>query len=232
MKLTNNIFNQIYHKYLLVEGNELTEICKAKVKVNEDDCFLVVTSQIDDQGVLQFPVLSIGSSAENCLKGVKIKAPLAIIPAVQFLKYDFKIMQRPSFALLKKAALLFMKEPINDELKFIRKIKEIDSLRQVLFPDTLTISFITKEGIFDGLMDVEEYNAQFLVGKISSLPKHIKDHQQGELVESLPIVFNEQVRLVVIEEDQDLLNETTNYLKKLMTDIIKNNPEFGTEGKS
>ena len=62
-------FNDYYHQYLVIEADTLTEKLSDKIEVCEDDCFVVCSTHINEEGLLQFHVLSIGNDWENCKKG-------------------------------------------------------------------------------------------------------------------------------------------------------------------
>ena len=76
MKVSDYFFTDYYHKYITIEADFLTEKLKKEIKVHEDDCYALCSSYLDEEGYLNFNVLSIGPSWAECTRGLKKKSML------------------------------------------------------------------------------------------------------------------------------------------------------------
>lgn len=225
-------FTEIYHKYMVFEVDALTDICKDVVDVAIEDCFMLTTTFVDNTGELQFAVLAIGPNSNNCTKGLELLTPLKIISSFEMIDYEFEIVERPTFEMQVKGAEVFESENCSNELATVRRLKELDDSRDIHYPDVLTAQFLESGKFHDYLIESKEYNSKFIEGTLIKEPDHDIGFHKDEVVEVVPIVFNNRVQLVSVNATVKISEETFEMLREYVNDLLDEYPEIGKEKKS
>ena len=63
MRLSELGFQDLYHQYFIVEGDDLTERFSGQVRIREEDCFLLCSCYIEkSSGILMFNAMTASAS--------------------------------------------------------------------------------------------------------------------------------------------------------------------------
>ncbi len=187
MKLYDVQFTDIYHNYQLIEADFLTDLCKEKVAVSEDDCLMLTTTIVDEQGYLQFEVLSIGPSFKECTKGLELKESLARIDSYTIENYSFEFVS-PPLAALAKSSFIFGQENCPQKLLDVRKMTELNQLRDIHQPDLFPVHFFENEKHYNYFVRGKEYDKNILTATVAEEPIEAIGLHQSDSVEVIPVL--------------------------------------------
>lgn len=232
MILEESRFSEIYHKYQIFEADALTDSCKDMVDVAIEDCYMLTTSIVDITGNINFEVLAIGPTPEECTKGLDILEPLASFTSFELENVEFDIVIQPSFQMQVKAAEIFQSEGCTRELAQVRKIKELDELRDIHYPDVLNVHFLSDGKFYRYLVEAKEYNSRFIEGKMLKEPDRDIGVHEHETVEIIPILLNNHLQLVSASSNIQVSDETFEKLREFVNDILEDYPEVEKRKKS
>jgi hypothetical protein len=209
-------FTNYYHKYIIFEADDLTELLKDKIKVSDKDCYMLCSCYIDQKGLLSFNVLSIGSSYEKCTKGLKKTEMLAIFGADYVMELECKIIN-PTYEMIQKNKYFIelMEQNEDEDLMLTRFDDRLNDVRDLYFPDVVTVGFIEMPSIVELEVKITRFNGPFLEGKVIGVPDDIKDIHEDDLVRALPYYF-EYSRLISVFTGNKLSKEAQKQYKKMM----------------
>lgn len=223
-------YRDYFHRYLVFEVDNLTDELKDKVDINEDDCFILCTNYVDNDGHLMFAVLGVGNSIDNCYKGLELDEELKVYSSFDLAYYDATLVN-PNFRMIVKGNQIIEKyESSNEELDEIRNETSLDFVRNPFFPDNLIVKYnsgtiendfdikITKIGdyIIEGVVEASELNE--LNGGIV---KAISYSNMGER-RLITVVANDDISDEDMKILDDFLIELSKGINKLMPkDITK-----------
>lgn len=232
MILEESHFNEIYHKYQIFEADALTENCKEMIDVSIEDCYMLTTAIVDITGNINFEVLAIGPTEEECTKGLNILEPLASFTSFELENVEFGIIEQPTFEMQIKGAEIFQTEACTRELAQVRKTKELDELRDIHYPDVLNVHFLSDGKFYRYLVEVSEYNSRFIEGRMLKEPDRDIGVHEHEVVEIIPILLNNHLQLVSASSNVQVSDEAFEKLKEFVNEILEDYPEIEKRKKS
>ena len=217
-------FNDYYHQYLVIEADTLTEKLSDKIEVCEDDCFVVCSTHINEEGLLQFHVLSIGNDWENCKKGLRKKDILGIFQPEEIMDCEVRLIY-PTVQMSKKNIAWLEKNEveIDSELELTRIDNRLDEVRNYFYPDIVKVGIFTNSYIKEYNMKLIQFNGPFVEGRFIALPEEENEVQENELCRALPYMIGEEIRLLAIFTGNQLSIED----EVAMKEIMKQGQELG-----
>lgn len=225
MLLKQLLFHEYYQKYLIIEADFLTEKLGRLIRVEEDDCFVLCSSCINNNGVLLFLALAIGNSYETCTKGLDEPYMFGYYFYEEVENLECRVIT-PTLKMLKKASplLAYYDGFADGELKLTRKHKVLDPIRSCNFPDIVKASVLTSKGIVECNMLLKMFNGPFIEGKYIKDPRiEIEGLKPNETLRALPYKMNGYSKLIVILAGDDLSSEEMeNYI-----DMIQQGSKIG-----
>ncbi len=216
MKLVEYGFTDYYHKYIIFEADDITEYTKGKIRVTEKDCYMLCSCFIDQDGLLSFNVLSIGSSYESCKKGLKKPEMLAVFGPDFVMDLECKIIE-PTLEMMQKnnVYIEIMEQYADEDLMATRFDDRLDEVRDVFFPDVVAVGILTKQNFGELEMQITGINGPFLEGNLINVPEDAEGVQEGDLVRALPY-YIDCPRLIGVFVGKKLSKADQKQYKKLM----------------
>lgn len=218
MRLEEIGFSEYYREYIAIEANELTDRCKG-VKVHEDDCYALCSSYVDEEGLTQFNILSIGSSWEKCTRGLGRKYMLGTFSIADAFQCEARIVD-PSEEMIQKNEP-FMKsveQNIDEDIIAVRSDPRLDSLRDVFYPDIVLTGVLVNRTITEYEMKITGVEGPFLKGTLAEDPKYLTIHMDDPMW-ALPYVVNGECRLFALFAGSQLSDEEKESLHAIMNEM-------------
>lgn len=224
MLLQEMEFQTYYHQYVAVEADDLTEELKDQIQVHDDDCFMLCTSCIDPDGELVFGVLGVGSSWQNCNRGMRRKRILGEIPAVLLADREIRTVQ-PDLNIIRRsqAWILSLEAGTDEDVMDSRTDSRLNSLRNFVFPDNVMTGILNRDRIREYEMKITGYNGPFLEGLLAEEPDSPIGIHQNEMIRALPYQVEDSFRLLAIF----LGNHLSAQDQKAMQDLIQEGNKSG-----
>ena len=147
MKVIDYFFHSYYHQYITIEADDLTDKMKDRVTITEEDCYALCTGYCRE-GELMFAVLSVGSTWENCTKGLDDPDMLGVFTMEEVCEKTARIVN-PDKDILKKGSHFLMDQELDDddEVKELRLDSRLDNIRDAQFPDIVDIGIVEENRI-------------------------------------------------------------------------------------
>lgn len=207
---------EFYHQYIVFEADDLTEYVKKNINVTEKDCYMLCSCYVDQDGLLSFNVLSIGQSFDKCTKGLRKKQMLAIFGADFVIDLECKIIT-PTLEMIKKNKpfIELMEQNTDEDLLETRTDSRLDDVRDMFFPDIVTVGFLGRQSIFELEMKIERFTGPFVEGRLIGVPNDMQGLKENDLIKALPYYF-EGSRLICIFAGDKLSKEANKQYRKLM----------------
>ena len=186
MKLCEMSFRDYYHQYILLEADVLTEALNDTITVDEQDCFLLCSSFIADNGRLRFNVLSCGTAWDQCRKGLTRKKMLHIFEPDELKDLEARAIE-PDEAMINKNEPFILKAEGNAsrELLETRADELLDDVRNDFYPDVVKAGVLTQRGIREYDMKLQRFNGPFAEG-ILLADTGIQGYRKDTLLRALP----------------------------------------------
>ena len=226
MKVSDYFFPDYYHKYITIEADFLTEKLKKEIKVHEDDCYALCSSYLDEEGYLNFNVLSIGPSWAECTRGLKKKSMLGSFGIDEVYNLEARIaeadmdMKKKNDPFLKKMDMIF-----DEDLLKTRLDARLDYVRDIYFPDVVMTGLINDRSMTEYAMRITGIKGPFLAGILQQEPEedigvHIDDH-----LYVLPYVKDGEIRLFALFTGENTDAEDEDAMER----IIQETAEMGLD---
>ena len=208
MRLLDFKFSEYYHKYIVFEVDALTERCKEVIAVKEEDCFALCSNYIRQDGILAFPILSIGKSVEDCRRGLQKNQILGEFEleeikdcSLTFVEATPRMVRKNEFVLKEEFSYT------EEELFVLRKDARLDGVRQFHRPDFVRVGILDGTYLYEYFMRVEELEMPFINGKLVHVPKSDKYVYNNEHVKALPIFFAGAYHLLAVYVGEKMSKE-------------------------
>ena len=132
MKVGEYRFTDYYHQFMTIEADDLTEELKDQIEIHDDDCFALCSSYCARDGLLEFNVLSVGSSWENCTNGLEKPEMLGVFSIDQVFDKTARIAE-PTYEMIQKNTPWMERRDAgtDDDLLMTRRDPRLDGLRWV-----------------------------------------------------------------------------------------------------
>lgn len=207
--MDENIKLQDYlEKYLVFEVDFLTDDVKNKVDVDLEDCYMLCYSFCDAHGRIEFMVLSIGDSVDNCVKGLSLPGPLKSYSYDEIMRFPFEEIAPTCEMVEKCEKLLNLKDPLmaSDKLRKIRSIDVLDEFRDVNYPDIVKANVLVEDRMLEArvrLKTIDKYG--MLVGRVIESKGDLEKHLRVNVV--VAGFADEKVVLAIPSEQLDMFRE-------------------------
>ncbi|MFV0480197.1 MAG: hypothetical protein ACK5LZ_06500 [Anaerorhabdus sp.] len=136
----------LYHQLRAVKIDDLQNFCTNKVKVDQDDCYALVVSVVEEEE-LQFEILSIGKTPDTCDKGLEIKESLGALSYVFMLELRSVVVLDLEGKYQPKVDMIIAHEGATPKELEIRNNILIDELCIRNHPDYAPAIFLSEENI-------------------------------------------------------------------------------------
>lgn len=222
-------------KYLVFEVDFLTDDVKNKVDVSLEDCYMLCYSFCDAHGRIEFMVLSIGDSVDNCVKGLELPGPLKSYSYDEIMRFPFEEIVPTCEMVEKCKKLLNLKDPLmaSDKLRKIRSIDVLDEFRDVNYPDIVDAYVLLEDRMQEAkvrLKTIDKFG--MIVGRViesnGNLEKHLRVNivvagfTDQKIVIAIPTkqleVFREKVN-EHLNDEEDVMEELEEILDEVSAQI-------------
>ncbi len=212
MKVYEYRLNAYYKGFLTIEADDLTDSLKESIQVNEDDCYALCTAYCSSEGEILFAVMSIGSTWENCVRGIENPHMLGIWDMDQVAEKEARIVEpNPEMIQKKNQYIEAFEDTQDDEIEFLRSDERLDDIRNVYYPDIVTTIVRTEEGYAECDIALTKTEGPFLIG---ILCEEIPGHDLYEEVKALPFYTDDGMHLFSLfvgeglsKTEEELINQ-------------------------
>lgn len=207
MRVVEYLFNDLYHKYFVIQADDLTAECRY-IKTKEDDCYILASMWTDHQGTEWFNVLSLGNAWDNCTRGLGRKNMLGQFGLGDVFDMEAKIIT-PDEKMIRKNEPYQKKaeEDVSEQLKVLRADNRLDHLRSPGYPDILQADFLEGNTLVPADICATGIDGPFLYGVMA---EEAGGHGVYEKVKCLPYLYQGEFRLLALsagEEDEKTKKE-------------------------
>lgn len=217
MMLQDIAFTQYYHGYVTIEGDELTSELNGLIKVTDRDCYMLCSSYVGKEGMLHFNVLSIGSTWENCTRGLHYKKMLGDFDISRVAGCEAGIVDPDEDMIHKNEPFLEQMDADTDEgILKAREDERLNGLRDLWYPDDVLVGIVTKTRITEYYMEVTGIQGPFLTGKLLEEPGIDKNIHNGDPVWSLPYMAEDGCRLYALYAGSHLNQEQKDKIRQIV----------------
>lgn len=214
-------FRELYHAYMTIEADDLTEKLKDRIEIHEDDCYTVCTTYCSEDGSLRFAVLSVGSSWQKCMRGIDEDTIFGSFSLAEVRDREMVLM-KPNPRILRKgsAFLARIDRDTDEDIRQFRLDPRLDAIRDIEFPDIVYVGVIEDSQIMEYDMCLKGADGPFISGvMVDAVP----GHKENDNVMALPYIAGDTVRLLAI-----FIGEKPNKEEKDIMDRIREiSQEFG-----
>ncbi len=213
--------NDYYHQFLTIEVDELTESLNDVIKIRETDCYVLCSAYCDTDGYLMFNVLAVGSSWENCTRGLKRKQMLGVFEMDQVCDCVARLVD-PDYDMLKKnQSFIEMSDfSVDEEIIRMRQDERLDDLRHLCYPDVVVCGFFADQSILEGWMRITGEKGPFLVGMVLEDLEE-SDVNEGDVVYALPYVEDDEIHLLSLFSGEELNEEQKGELDRIIKELTQ-----------
>lgn len=222
MLLQEYKFTDYYHQFVTLEVDELTDLLKDNIKVNDDDCYALCSSYCGRDGLLEFNVLAIGPSWEKCTKGLRLNKMLGIFTIDQVLNVEARIAE-PSVRMIEKNTKFIkeMDEGWSDEILETRLDERLDDIRDIFYPDVVYTGIIINNYIMEYPMRITGIKGPFLVGCLDEEPDDKTGLHFDDPIYALPYLQEDTCRLFALFAGDNLSDDEIKIRDKIIDEMNK-----------
>ncbi len=205
MKVEEYRFTDYYHQYMTIEADDLTDLLKDQIEIHDDDCFALCSSYCARDGLLEFNVLSVGSSWENCTRGLDDEKMLGIFSIDQVIGREARIAESSLEMRQKNEPWLERRDyGIDEDLLKTRLDPRLDGLRDVYYPDIVLTGIVADHVVHEYDMRITGVKGPFLTGTIEEEPEEDIGIHFDDPVWALPYLNNGECRLFALFAGENL----------------------------
>ncbi len=211
-------YRDYFHKYLVFEVDNLTDELKDIVDVNDDDCFMLCSNYVNNEGQLMFAVLGVGNSLDNCNKGLDIDDELKVYSSFDLAYYDATIIN-PNFRMMVKGNMVIDKyENTSIEQEEIRNETSLDFVRNPFFPDNLIVKYNTEDLNNDFDIKVTKIGDYIIEGVVEASELN---ELNGGIVKAISYSNMGERRLITVVANDDISDEDMKILDDFLIELSK-----------
>lgn len=229
MQFQNFKFRDYYHKFVVFEADELTEKCKEKIAIQEEDCFILCYGLVSKEKRLQFAAIAVGTDWDHCHKGLANNDVLALYDPRELQGRQVRIYQNQNIDSLASLKYLEMLEDYDPDLQLLRNDSRFDSIRNQYLPDMFLVGVLAEDKIQEFYMEAMCIEGPFVVGRLHSTSQAESIPSNRQLVRALPYHFKNHYRLLALfigdelaENDQKTLELLLEKSSKIGLDLLGN----------
>lgn len=213
---------EYYHQFITIEVDELTELLKDNIKVEEDDCYALCSSYCNKDGLLEFNVLAIGPTWEKCTKGLRSKKMLGTFTIDQVFECEARVADASPLMVEKNTKYINEKdEGVNEEVLATRLDERLDDLRDTFYPDVVYTGVIFNHFIMEYPMRITGVKGPFLVGKLDEEPDEKTGLHYDDPIYALPYMQEKKTRLFALFAGDDLSEDEIKIRDKIIDEMNK-----------
>lgn len=222
MRLGEIRLNDYYHQYITIEADDLTDLLKDEISVKEEDCFALCSSYCGRDGLLEFNVLSIGDSWENCTKGLRLNKMLGIFTIDQVFDCEARLVE-PNARMIKKNApfLEMVDDGWDEDILSTRLDSRLDDLRDPFYPDVVMTGIILENQIMEYMMRITGVKGPFLVGKLEEEPNEDIGLHYDDSIFALAYVTGQECRLFALFAGENLSEDEIAVRDRIIQEMDK-----------
>lgn len=205
--------HEVYHSYLIVEADDLTEKLRDRIEIHEDDCYALCTGYCTAAGILQYAVLAVGSSWENCSRGLKMDEVLGFFRLDELVGRAGRTV-RPEPAAEKKAVrfLSGQETETDEDVLMLRQDARLDPLRDLTFPDVVCVGILEDTQIVEYDVRLTGIDGPFVKG---ALLEEADGYERFDTVKALPYEYRGMMRLLAMFIGDDLTPQEQDTLDRI-----------------
>ena len=205
MKVGEYELTEYYHQFITIEADDLTENLKGVIDIHEDDCFVLCSSYCAMDGFLEFNVLSVGPSWENCTRGLNDPQMLGVFGIDEVIDREARIPDATIEMRTKNDPWLKNRDMgIDEDLLATRSDPRLDLLRDPFYPDIVLVGIISEYSIMEYDMRITGINGPFLTGILEDEPEDDIGIHADDPVWALPYLNNDECRLFALFAGNEL----------------------------
>ena len=226
MKLYEHRFTEYYHKYVVFEADDLTDLLKEEIRVSDRDCYALCSSYIAPDGFLEFNVLAIGNDWDSCTKGLRFNKMLGIFTADQVCEKEMRVIE-PSMRMIEKnfRFLLEKDAEVDEDLLQVRLDARLDPVRDLFYPDHVLTGLIKGPFYREYEMRVTGIKGPFLAGFLNEEPQEEIDVHEDDPLWALPCYIGTEFRLLALFAGERMSKEE----KEIMDQILQVSDRYGID---
>ncbi len=230
MIFTDLDFRDYYHHYAVFEADALTERLADTVKIGIDDCFVLCSSYVADNGQLTFNALSVGRSWNSCTRGLSRKKMLGSYLPDELANIDVELIVPNEKMLNKNLNWLLENEHTSYDIMETRMDVRLDNVRDNCWPDHVKVGILMENGIHEYEMRTLRFNGPFVEGRLIDLKKNEGTLREDELVRALPYMISGDYRLLAVFVGDHLTSEQRIRYQELIAEGSKAGFGFSLPG--
>ena len=222
MKVAETLLNDYYHKFITIEADDLTDLLKDEIEVEEDDCFALCSAYCGRDGLLEFNVLSIGPSWERCTKGLDNNKMLGIFTIDQVFDCECRIPNSDARMIEKNTPYIEeMDEGWDEDLLSTRLDARLDDLRDLFYPDVVLTGIILENHLTEYMMRITGVKGPFLVGKLYEEPNEDIGLHYDDTIFSLAYSMNNECHLFALFAGENLSEDEIEVRDRIIQEMDK-----------
>lgn len=205
MKVGEYSLTEYYHQFITIEADDLTEELKDHIEIHDDDCFALCSSYCARDGFLEFNVLSVGPSWEDCTRGLDDPHMLGVFSMDQVMDREARIAET-SFEMRKKNDPWLEKRDAgtDEDLLVTRLDPRLDGLRDPFYPDIVLTGIVADHMISEYDMRITGIRGPFLTGTLEEEPEDSIGIHLDDPIWALPYLNGSECRLFALFAGTDL----------------------------
>lgn len=216
MRLNERYFNEYYERYIVLELDDLTEMCKAYVDVTQDDCYGLCAPKIHDDGIMYFEILAIGSTFDTCTKGLELDEILGEVQYEDVMECESWVVPTQQRYLEKLDVTLLTTTEDQQELRLDARL---DHLRDLQYPDTVYVH--TLHAHDERIpMELKRVHGPFLIVAMPYQDETL-GIDQGEELYVLPFDLDGEMELMALFAKKQLTKESQEVIESLVLETDK-----------
>ena len=200
MRLSELGFQDLYHQYFIVEGDDLTERFSGQVRIREEDCFLLCSCYIEkSSGILMFNAMAVGSSWNRCRKGFSRSGMLGVFLPDEIMDCEARRIEPDFDMVAKNRSWQEAAEMGTDEdVMITRREPRLDPMRDISYPDVLTTGVLHTNGIYEVQMRASRFNGPFLEGRLWQEPVQRIGIHKDDLLRALTSLVKRGADVIIL----------------------------------
>ena len=205
MKVGEYGLSEYYHQYITIEADDLTDQLKDQIEIHEDDCFALCSSYCARDGLLEFNVLAVGPTWQECTRGLDDEKMLGIFTVDQVIDRQARIAESSIEMREKNEPWLERRDYGTDEdLLKTRFDPRLDPLRDPFYPDIVLTGIVIDHAVQEYDMHITGVRGPFLTGTLEEEPEEDIGIHFDDPVWALPYLNCNECRLFALFAGENL----------------------------